>query len=198
MFILSYRNKIVVQCHSIGNWSIWPAFCIRNFQMHISEGNVWISITNDWSLFLMVQLIMIQVWFRWWIGAEEAISHYLNQWWPNSLTHICVIRPQWIKTMISNHWKPRVGIMPTRPGNIFTTTSGATKDDKVSIMTTLGFPRTACQKNLNLTPAIVPNIPKQPIIRLYEGRYTKGATSFKHTLMQTADVGVIMEIIFSR
>ena len=34
-----------------------------------------------WSLFLRVQLTIIQHWFRWWLGAVQATSHYLNQWW---------------------------------------------------------------------------------------------------------------------
>ena len=34
-----------------------------------------------WSLFLRVQLKIIQHWFRWWLGAVQATSHYLNQWW---------------------------------------------------------------------------------------------------------------------
>ena len=34
-----------------------------------------------WSLFLMVQLTIFQHWFRWWLGAVQATSHYLKQWW---------------------------------------------------------------------------------------------------------------------
>ena len=34
-----------------------------------------------WSLFLRVQLTIFQHWFRYWIGAVQATSHYLNQWW---------------------------------------------------------------------------------------------------------------------
>ena len=34
-----------------------------------------------WSLFPMVQLTIFQHWFRWWLGAVQATSHYLNQWW---------------------------------------------------------------------------------------------------------------------
>ena len=34
-----------------------------------------------WSLFPRVQLIIIQHWFRYWLGAVQATSHYLNQWW---------------------------------------------------------------------------------------------------------------------
>ena len=34
-----------------------------------------------WSLFLNVQLAIIQHWFRKWLGADQATSHYLKQWW---------------------------------------------------------------------------------------------------------------------
>ena len=34
-----------------------------------------------WSLFLRVQLTIFQHWFRQWLGAVQATSHYLNQWW---------------------------------------------------------------------------------------------------------------------
>ena len=34
-----------------------------------------------WSLFLRFQLLISQLWFRWWLGADQATSHYLNQCW---------------------------------------------------------------------------------------------------------------------
>ena len=34
-----------------------------------------------WNLFLEVQLTIFQHWFRQWLGADQATSHYLNQWW---------------------------------------------------------------------------------------------------------------------
>ena len=34
-----------------------------------------------WSLFPRVQLTIFQHWFRKWLGAVQATSHYLNQWW---------------------------------------------------------------------------------------------------------------------
>ena len=34
-----------------------------------------------WSLFLRVQLTIVHHWFRWWLGADQTASHYLNQWW---------------------------------------------------------------------------------------------------------------------
>ena len=33
------------------------------------------------SLFLRIQLTILLHWFRWWLGAVQATSHYLNQWW---------------------------------------------------------------------------------------------------------------------
>ena len=38
-------------------------------------------ITFHWSLLLWFQLTIFQHWFRWWLGADQATSHYLNQWW---------------------------------------------------------------------------------------------------------------------
>ena len=37
-------------------------------------------------------------WFGLWLGAEQATSCHLNQWWPSSLTHICFTRPQRFKS----------------------------------------------------------------------------------------------------
>ena len=34
-----------------------------------------------WSLFPRVKLTKFQHWFRQWLGAVQATSHYLNQWW---------------------------------------------------------------------------------------------------------------------
>ena len=34
-----------------------------------------------WSLCLRFQLTIFQHWFRYWLGAVQATSHYLNQWW---------------------------------------------------------------------------------------------------------------------
>ena len=34
-----------------------------------------------WILFPRVQLTIFHHWFRYWLGAGQATSHYLNQWW---------------------------------------------------------------------------------------------------------------------
>ena len=49
------------------------------------------------SLFLSVQLTMRQYWFRQRLGDRQAQCHYLNQWWPSSLAHICGTRGRWVK-----------------------------------------------------------------------------------------------------
>ena len=40
-----------------------------------------ISIILYWSLFPKVKSIIFQHWFRYWIGADQATSRFLNQWW---------------------------------------------------------------------------------------------------------------------
>ena len=40
-----------------------------------------------WSMFPSDWITIIQHWFRWWLGAVQATSHYLNQWW---LVYRCI------------------------------------------------------------------------------------------------------------
>ena len=56
------------------------------FQTTFSNGFSWMKMFEfrlkcHWSLFQMVKLTIFQSWFRKWLGADEATSHYLNQWW---------------------------------------------------------------------------------------------------------------------
>ena len=53
------------------------------------------------SLLLRVQVTISQHWFKKWLGTEQVSSHYLNQWWTNLPTHICVTRPQWVDPCIA-------------------------------------------------------------------------------------------------
>ena len=48
-----------------------------------------------WNLFLRVQLTIFQHWFRYWLDAVQATSHYLNQWWLDYVT-----RPQWVNSSL--------------------------------------------------------------------------------------------------
>ena len=48
------------------------------------------------SLFPMVQLTINHYCFRKWLHAEQAIIHYLNQWWPSLLMRIWITQLQWL------------------------------------------------------------------------------------------------------
>ena len=50
-----------------------------------------------WSVFLRVQ---IQHWFRWWFGAKQATSPYLDQCRHSLLTHKCVTWPKWVNNLL--------------------------------------------------------------------------------------------------
>ena len=57
--------------------------------------SLWLAVTVffHWCLFLDVWLMINRHWLRWWLGTEQATSHYLNQWWPSSASD-AYIRPQ--------------------------------------------------------------------------------------------------------
>ena len=55
-------------------------------QTTLSNAFSWMKILKfrlkiHWSLFLRVLLTIFQHWFWWWLGADQATSHYLNQCW---------------------------------------------------------------------------------------------------------------------
>ena len=57
-------------------------------QTTLSNAFSWITMLEfrlefHWNLFLGVQFTIFQHWFREWLGADQATSHYLNQWWLN-------------------------------------------------------------------------------------------------------------------
>ena len=73
------------------------------FQTTFSNAFLWmimyvIRLKFHWNLFLRVQWTISQHWLRWWLVADQVTSHYLNQWWPKMVTHICATRPQWVNT----------------------------------------------------------------------------------------------------
>ena len=58
------------------------------FQTTFSNAFTWMKMCEfqlrfHWSLFLRVKLTTCEhwIWFRWWLGAVQVTSHYLNQWW---------------------------------------------------------------------------------------------------------------------
>ena len=54
------------------------------------------------SLLLRFELTIFQLRFRYWLGANQATSHYLNEWWPSLQTHMCITQPQWVKPCVRN------------------------------------------------------------------------------------------------
>ena len=79
------------------------------FQTTFSNAFSWMKIFEfrikfDWNFFLKIQLTKSQHWFRYWLGAEQASSHYLNQWWPRLVMHIYVTGPQWVVYLLIKPW----------------------------------------------------------------------------------------------
>ena len=56
-----------------------------------------------WSWFLRVQLTICQHWLRLLLGTKPAMSHYLKQWRPRLLTHICISWPEFVLENINIH-----------------------------------------------------------------------------------------------
>ena len=56
------------------------------FECIFLNENVWIPIKNSQWSFLLLKFghfisTIFQHWFRWWLGTDQATSHYLNQWY---------------------------------------------------------------------------------------------------------------------
>ena len=67
-----------------------------HFQMHFHE---WKLMYFDSNFNDVCSLIDMNSWFRWWHGTTQATSHYLNQWWPGTMSPYVVTWPQWVKTI---------------------------------------------------------------------------------------------------
>ena len=73
-------------------------------EMRCSNAFRWMESFIFWfkfhcSLFVCTQLTISQHWFRLWLGAKWATSHYLSQCWPSSLMHICSTRGTWVNSL---------------------------------------------------------------------------------------------------
>ena len=51
-----------------------------------------LQINSHCNMSLGVKLKTSQFWFIWWRGTEQAKRHYVIEWRPSLLTHICVAR----------------------------------------------------------------------------------------------------------
>ena len=52
----------------------------RSFQTHFLEKIYGFRLIFHWNLSVWAQLTIFHHWFREWLGADQATSHYLNQW----------------------------------------------------------------------------------------------------------------------
>ena len=82
-WLWAFLVKIQVYCY-LTHWGRDKMDAIS--QTTFSRAFSWMKIFEfrlkfHWNLFLRVQLTIFQHWFRWWLGAVQATSHYLNQWW---------------------------------------------------------------------------------------------------------------------
>ena len=84
--ILTYviTHMHITPINELTHWD-WDKIAVI-FQTTFSNAFSWMKIYEfhlsfHWSLFLRFQLMIFQHWFRQWLGAEQATSHYLNQWW---------------------------------------------------------------------------------------------------------------------
>ena len=99
----NYRVRQVFKTH----WGRGKMAAIP--QTTFSNTFSWLKMFNfplkfHWNLFLWVQLIIFHHWFTQWLGAKQATSHYLNQYWPMLWTHICVTQPQCVKSFFGDQW----------------------------------------------------------------------------------------------
>ena len=74
--------------------AICPPFCRLHFHTRFLMKMFKFRLVLKIILFLKDQLIISHHWIRWWLGTEQATSHYLHQWWLSLLKHICVFPPQ--------------------------------------------------------------------------------------------------------
>ena len=61
--------------------SIWGRDETATISQTFSNTFSWMKMCRfRWSVFPSFELIAYQEWFREWLGADQATSHYLNQW----------------------------------------------------------------------------------------------------------------------
>ena len=84
LWIVKSHSFIAGKVHSLTHWGRDNMAAI--FKTTFSDAFTWMKIYElrlifHWALFLRFQLAIFQHWFRQWLGAGQATSHYLNQWW---------------------------------------------------------------------------------------------------------------------
>ena len=103
--IENYRNAnfvitvVTASCHhndnlgddNVGIWDKMTTICLS-----FPDTPFFKRLKYHCNLFLMVQLIINQNWFRQWLGTEKTLSHYLSQGWSRPMVHIRVSPIDWV------------------------------------------------------------------------------------------------------
>ena len=97
-----FNRYCMAQVNSLSPRQNCHHFADDIFKCIFVSKNIWIHLRFHWSLFIRFELPVFQHWFRLWLDADKATSHYLNNWWFTLLTHTCVTWPQWVKIHVSD------------------------------------------------------------------------------------------------
>ena len=83
VYLIKYAHCFAVLrfVNTLSPWQNGRQFADDIFKCIFLKENLKILITISLDLFLRVQLPILQHWFRYWLGADQETSHYLNQWW---------------------------------------------------------------------------------------------------------------------
>ena len=84
IYIVYHNGYLLLMFDRLLHWGRDKMAAI--FQTTFSNAFSWIKMYEfrlrfHWSLLLRVQLTIFQHWFRQWLGAGQATSHCLDQWW---------------------------------------------------------------------------------------------------------------------
>ena len=105
-----------------------PLFCRRCSQA-IFESKLAYLESNSSIIHQLIKSTISQLWFRWWLGADQATSHYLDQWWLDyrriyaslglnelTLTEECKLVLDYRQRVTSRPWPNLFGIRWLTPG----------------------------------------------------------------------------------
>ena len=84
LIILFYSGQQLVRCIPTWYLNTLRRKMAAIFQTTFSNAFSSMKINEfwfHWSLVPSVQLTIFHHWFRYWLGVDQATSHYLNQWW---------------------------------------------------------------------------------------------------------------------
>ena len=75
----------------------WQSICRRHDQVDFLVRELCFLLQFYWNTYPNAPLIINQHSFRWWPAIEQAASHYLSQYCPSLVIHICVTQPRWVR-----------------------------------------------------------------------------------------------------